>query len=193
VAPLVIGNSKNPIHAIDYFTLRVQTANMDHTLQQVEAILHQIDASHLFEYNFLDKKWELFYREDTKRQVIFMAIAGMTILIACLGLLGLVTFAAEQRTREIGIRKVLGAGIGNILALLSKDLLLLVLIASVIAFPLAGWAMQTWLQEFAYRIRISWWMFALAGGAVLLFAVITISFQAMKAAVSNPITALRSE
>jgi putative ABC transport system permease protein len=193
VGPMVIAYQNNPIHAIDYFTVRVAAQNMSATLQQMETILHQVDAGHLFEYNFLDKQWELFYREDQKRQVIFLCIAGMTILIASLGLFGLVTFAARLRTKEIGIRKALGASISHIVLLLSKDFLKLVLIAAVLAAPLAGWVMYAWLQDFAYRIKISIWIFVVPGLLAVLIALITLSFQTIKAAIANPVKSLRTE
>ncbi|WP_166437249.1 FtsX-like permease family protein [Niastella caeni] len=193
LAPMVIGYKNNPIHAIDYFTAKVAAGNMRKTIKQMETVLHQVDPDHLFEYNFLDKQWELFYREDQKRQVIFLSVTCMTILIACLGLFGLVTFAARQRTKEIGIRKVLGASVSHVVMLLSKDFLKLVLIASLVAFPVAGWAMYKWLQDFAYRIHLSIWLFVGAGLLAALIALCTISFQAIKAALSNPVKALRSE
>ena len=193
VTPMIIGNTRLPIHNIDYFTVRLNTTDMAGTLKQMESILHSIDASHLFEYNFLDKQWELFYREDKKREVIFLCVAFMTILIACLGLFGLATYAAEQRIKEIGIRKVLGASISSIITMLSKDFLKLVLIAAMIAFPIAGWAMHQWLQEFAYQVGLQWWVFLLAGCAALLIALFTVSFQAIKAALMNPVKSLRSE
>ncbi len=193
ITPMVIGNTRLPVHNIDYFTVRVNTADMTTSLKQMEDILHRIDAAHLFEYNFLDKQWELFYQEDQKRQVIFLCVAFMTILIACLGLFGLATYAAEQRIKEIGIRKVLGASIGSIISMLSKDFLKLVLVAAVIAFPIAGWAMYQWLQEFAYRVNLQWWVFLLAGSAALFIALFTVSFQAVKAALANPVKSLRSE
>ena len=114
-------------------------------------------------------------------------------MIACLGLFGLVTYAAEQRTKEIGIRKVLGADVSNIVAMISKAFLKLVLIASVIAFPIAWWAMHKWLQDFAYRVSISWWVFAFAAAMAVIIALLTISFQAIKAAVANPVKSLRTE
>jgi len=114
-------------------------------------------------------------------------------LIACLGLFGLATYAAEQRTKEIGIRKVLGATVSNIVGMLSKDFLKLVIIAAIIAFPVAWWAMTKWLQDFAYRITISWWIFVIAGMVAVLIALFTISFKAIKAAVSNPVNSLRTE
>jgi len=162
-------------------------------LKRMEEILRNIDANHLLEYNFLDKRWEAFYREDEKRQTIFLGVALMTILIACLGLFGLATYAAEQRIKEIGIRKVLGASIGSIVTLLSKDFLKLVLIAAIIAFPISWWAMKNWLADFAYRINIHWWVFLIAGAIAVLIALGTVSYQAIKAAVVNPVKSLRSE
>jgi putative ABC transport system permease protein len=117
----------------------------------------------------------------------------LIILVACLGLFGLVTYTAEQRTKEIGIRKVLGARVSQLTQMLSKEFLKLVLIASVIAFPVAWWAMNKWLQSFAYRTNISWWIFVVAGIVVLAIALITVSFQAIKAALANPVKSLRSE
>ncbi|MBN8787652.1 MAG: FtsX-like permease family protein, partial [Terrimonas sp.] len=115
------------------------------------------------------------------------------IFSACLGLFGLVTYTAEQRTKEIGIRKVLGASVSQVMQMLSKEFLKLVLIASLIAFPVAWWGMNKWLQSFAYRIDISWWVFILAGAAALLIALLTVGFQAVKAAVANPVKSLRAE
>ena len=117
----------------------------------------------------------------------------MTILIACLGLFGLATYAAQQRIKEIGIRKVLGADVKNIVALLSKDFIKLVFIAALIAFPVAWWAMINWLEDFAYRINIQWWVFVIGGSAALLIALFTVSFQAIKAAIANPVKNLRTE
>ncbi|HET9279441.1 MAG TPA: FtsX-like permease family protein [Flavitalea sp.] len=193
IAPMVIGFQKNPVHNIDYFTARVATANVSETLNKMESVIHSVDQSHLFEYHFLDKQWDLFYREDKIRETIFLIVAMLTILIACLGLFGLTTYAAAQRIKEIGIRKVLGASVGSIVSMLSKDFLKLVLIAALLAFPIAWWAMNNWLQEFAYHIRISWWIFILAGGVAVLIALITISFQAIKAAIRNPVRSLRTE
>ena len=159
----------------------------------MENVLGKIDPNHLFEYNFLDKQWENFYREDEKRKVIFFAVAMMTIVIACLGLFGLATYTAQQRTKEIGIRKVLGADLKTIVALLSKDFLKLVVIAALIAFPVAWWAMHNWLQDFQYRITINVWIFLLAGLVAFIIALGTIGFQSIKAALANPIKSLRTE
>ena len=193
VAPLVLAYRDNPLHSIDYFTVRLNTANTEQTLKQLENILHKVDANHLFEYNFLDKQWEIFYRDDQKRQVIFLVIAALTILIACLGLFGLATYAAEQRIREIGIRKVLGASVPGLVKMLSKDFIKLVLIASVLAIPVAWWMMNSWLSDFAYRTKIYWWLFVIAGALALLVALGTVGLKALKAAIINPVKSLRSE
>ncbi|MGZ5133969.1 MAG: ABC transporter permease [Flavitalea sp.] len=193
VAPMVIGFQKNPVHSIDYFTARVATKDVSETLKQMESVIQGIDQNHLFEYHFLDKQWNLFYLEDKIRETIFLIIAMLTIVIACLGLFGLATYAAQQRIKEIGIRKVLGASVSSIVSMLSKDFLKLVLIAALVAFPIAWWAMNNWLQDFAYHIDISWWIFVIAGSVAVLIALITISFQAIKAAISNPVKSLRTE
>ena len=125
--------------------------------------------------------------------LILGIFAGLTIFVACLGLFGLAKFTAAQRTKEIGIRKVLGASVAQVTGMLSKEFLVLVLVACVIAFPVAWWAMNNWLQDFAYRISISWWIFALAGVTIILIALITVSFQAIKAAIANPVKSLRTE
>jgi putative ABC transport system permease protein len=193
VAPLVIGFQKNPVHSIDYFTAKVTISDVDLLLKQMEGVIHSIDQNHLFEYHFLDKQWNLFYREDKIRETIFLIVAMLTIVIACLGLFGLATYAAEQRIKEIGIRKVLGASVSSIVSMLSRDFLKLVLIAAVVAFPVAWWAMNNWLQDFAFHIDISWWVFVIAGSVAVLIALITISFQAIGAAIANPVKSLRSE
>ena len=193
LAPMLLGFQKNPIQSIDYFTAKVETSNIDHTLRQMNKILQSIDQDHLFEYHFLDNQWNLFYREDRIRETIFFLVALLTILIACLGLFGLATYAAEQRIKEIGIRKVLGASVSSIVTMFSKDFLKLVAISAALAFPIAWWAMNNWLQEFAYHIAISWWVFLAAGSLAVLIALITISFQAIKAALANPVKSLRTE
>ncbi len=193
VAPMIIAFQQNPVDRIDYYTARLTTDNAAQTLKQMEAVLHKIDPNHLFEYNFLDKQWDIFYRDDKKRENIFLAIAVMTILIACMGLFGLATYAAEQRIREIGIRKVLGASIVQLIAMLSKDFIKLVIIATVIAIPVAWWMMNTWLNDFAYRTKMYWWVFLIAGSMALLIALLTVGLKAMKAAVANPVKSLRTE
>lgn len=146
-----------------------------------------------FEYQFLDEQYNKLYQSEQRTGQLFNGFAGIAILISCLGLFGLATFTAEQRTKEIGVRKVMGATVGNIVALLSKDFLKLVLIAILMASPIAWWAMNRWLQDFAYKIDIEWWMFVLAGLLAVGVAMLTVSYQSIKAALMNPVKSLRSE
>jgi ABC-type antimicrobial peptide transport system permease subunit len=133
------------------------------------------------------------YTSENRLAILSRYFAGLAIIISCLGLFGLATFTAQRRQKEIGIRKVLGATLSNVGLILSKDFLKLVMIAVLIAFPFSWWAMHKWLQDFAYRINISWWMFVLAGLAAIVIALITVSFQAIKAAIANPVKSLRTE
>lgn len=146
-----------------------------------------------FTYDFMDDLFNKTYSTEQKTGSILNIFSVLIILVASLGLFGLVTYTAEQRTKEIGIRKVLGASVSQVTQMLSKEFLKLVLIASLIAFPVAWWAMNKWLQSFAYRISISWWIFLVAGFGALLIALITVSFQAIKAAIANPVKSLRTE
>jgi putative ABC transport system permease protein len=144
-------------------------------------------------YSFLDERYEQTYIAERKTGIILTVFATLTIFIACLGLFGLTIFTAEQRTREIGIRKVLGSSVSGIVQLLSKEFVKLVAIAFVLAVPIGWWAMHKWLEGFAYRIDINWIIFAKAAGIALLITVVTMSFQAIKAALANPVQSLRSE
>jgi putative ABC transport system permease protein len=146
-----------------------------------------------FTYDFMDDLFNKTYSTEQKTGTILNIFSMLIILVACLGLFGLVTYTAEQRTKEIGIRKVLGASVSQVTQMLSKEFLKLVLIASLIAFPVAWWAMNTWLESFAYRINISWWVFVLAGFTAIAIALVTVSFQAIKAAITNPVKSLRAE
>ncbi|MEO8173466.1 MAG: FtsX-like permease family protein [Sediminibacterium sp.] len=193
IAPLVLAYRNNPVHVIDYYTARIEGRYEASILKQMEIVLTKIDAEHLLEYHFLDEQLALFYTEDRRRETLLIGIALATIFIACLGLFGLATYAATQRIKEIGVRKVLGASLTQLTSLLAKDFLKLVLIANGLAFPVAWWATNKWLQEFAYHINIEWWVFVFAGIAALLIALITVSFQAIKAARANPVKSLRTE
>ncbi|MEO6539953.1 MAG: FtsX-like permease family protein, partial [Ferruginibacter sp.] len=193
IAPLVMAYQQNPVHVIDYFTAKIDGTDAEKTLDQMKAVLAKIDGSHLFEYHYLDQQLEIFYTEDARRQKILIWSALVAIFIACMGLFGLATYAAEQRVKEIGVRKVLGASVSNITALLSKDFIKLVIISVIIASPIAYFLMNKWLQEFAYRISLDWWVFVLAGLLALLIALLTVSSQAIKAALANPVKSLRSE
>lgn len=193
INPLVLGHWNNPVTVIDYFTCRVNTASIQQTLLRLRQIHEKFDQETPFEFNFLDERLSDFYLQDQRVGTIFRIAASLTIVIASLGLLGLAAFAAEIRTKEIGVRKVLGASAAGIVRLLSMDFIKLVLIANLIAWPVAYYAMHQWLQDFAYRIELTLWVFALAGGAALLIALLTVSFQAVKAATANPVEALRHE
>ena len=133
------------------------------------------------------------YRQEQRIGKVALTFSFLAIIIACLGLFGLATYIAEQRTKEIGIRKVLGASVSNIVTMLSTDFVKLVLISFVIATPIAWWFMNKWLQDFAFRIDLSWWIFAITGIVALFIALFTLSFQAIKAAISNPVNSLRTE
>ncbi|HXL58166.1 MAG TPA: FtsX-like permease family protein, partial [Chitinophagaceae bacterium] len=174
-------------------SVRINSSHIPNVLAQIKNKWKAIAPLQPFDYSFMDEDFNKLYTTEQRTGQIFITFAVLAILIACLGLFGLVTYAAEQRTKEIGIRKVLGANVANIVTMISKDFLKLVLIASVIAFPVAWWAMNKWLQDFAYRVNISWWVFALAACIAMLIALITIGFQSIKAAVANPVRSLRTE
>jgi putative ABC transport system permease protein len=145
------------------------------------------------DYTFLDDNFDKLYESEQKQGTLFTVFACVAIFIACLGLFGLSAFAISQRIKEIGVRKVLGADVSGIVGLLSKDFLILVGVAAVMAFPIAWYAMNNWLQDFAYRVNIQWWVFVVAGIVAALIAFVTVSFQAIKAAVANPVKSLRTE
>jgi putative ABC transport system permease protein len=173
--------------------MRINSKNIPALITQVENKWNSLAPGQPFSYSFLDADFNKIYDAEQRTGKLFITFAVFAIFIACLGLFGLVTYAAEQRVKEIGIRKVLGASIAEIVTMISKDFLKLVLIAFVIAFPVAWWMMNKWLQSFAYRINISWWVFALAGLSIIIIALVTVSFQAIKAALANPAKSLRTE
>jgi putative ABC transport system permease protein len=193
IEPLVLAYHRNPVHPIDYYTARIDAHAIPETLAKLKAVLLQADPEEPFEYHFLDQQLARFYLEDTRRQTLLIWVSMATIFIACLGLFGLATYSTEQRIKEIGVRKVLGAGVVNLVALLSKDFLKLVLIANGIAFPIAWWVATQWLRAYAYHIDLEGWMFALAGVLAIGIALLTVSFQSVKAALMNPVKSLRSE
>ena len=193
LAPMMMAFEKSIGISFGYLSVKLTGGDFDATLKKMNAILHSIDQEHPFEYHFLDQQWEMLYREDKIRQTIFLVIALLAVFIAALGLLGLTIYAAEQRVKEIGIRKVLGARVTGIVLMLSKDFLKLVLIAAVIAVPLAWFFMHRWLQDFAYRININWWVFMLSALVAMVIAMATICLQVLKAAIANPVKSLRTE
>lgn len=177
----------------DNIYVRLNARNMPAGLQYVLTVFKKFDAENPFEYNFLDENFARQYHAEKMQGKLLISFTLLAIAIACLGLFGLITFTAEQRRKEIGIRKVLGSSVNAIVLLLARDLLKLVTIAMLIATPIAWLLMNNWLEDFAYRIHIGWWIFAVAGFTGLLIALITVSIRAMKAALANPVKSLRSE
>ena len=176
-----------------FYTLQTGAGNLPEKLRTLNALYLKYFSGNPFEYFFADETYNKQYAAEQQLGNVFIAAALVAIVIACLGLFGLATFTAQQRTKEIGIRKVLGASVTNITALLSFDFVKLVLIAIVLATPVAWWAGNKWLQDFPYRTHIAWWMFAVAGLLAIVIAFATVSLQAIKAAVANPVTSLRTE
>ena len=174
-------------------SIKIDPKNVATTVAAIKAKYITFFPGNLFDYSFLDEQFNAQYKNDELFGKAFSIFGGFAIFITCLGLLGLSLFATIQRTKEIGVRKVLGASVSNIVLLLSKDFIILVLIAILIATPIAWFILHNWLQDFAYRITISWWIFGLAGIVAIVVALATISFQAIKAAGTNPVKSLRSE
>ncbi len=189
VTPLILFDSEDT----GSLGIRISSADIPGLLAQVKNKWLTMSPNLQFDYSFMDEDFDRNYRTEQRWGTIAIAFTSLAIIIACLGLFGLAAYAAEQRTKEIGIRKVLGASMSTIVGMLSKDFIVLVFIAIIIASPFAYWAMHTWLQGFAYRQNIQWWVLAVAGVLAILIAFITISFQSIKAALTNPVKSLRSE
>jgi putative ABC transport system permease protein len=181
------------LHPQGSVIVRIEAGKTPQALTQLEKVYKEVNPSAPFSVSFADQQYEYMYKNEQVVSNLANNFAVIAIFISCLGLLGLSMFTAEQRRKEIGIRKILGADIRSLFTLLSKDFLLLVIIAFVIATPLAWLAAGNWLQNFAYRISVDWWMFAIAGSIAILIALITISFQTIKAAIANPVKNLRTE
>jgi putative ABC transport system permease protein len=190
IRPLVLRVA--PGGGATYLLLRVQ-GNLPEIIREVERQWNSFTGGQPFVYFFLDEQLRARYAAEQTVGKVVGTFSGLGIFIACLGLLGLATYATEQRTKEIGIRKVLGASMPNIISLLSKEFVKLVVIANLVAWPLAYFAMQRWLQNFAYRIELNLFTFLLAAAVALLIAMVTIGYHAIKAALSNPVEALRYE
>ncbi|RFM35896.1 ABC transporter permease [Chitinophaga silvisoli] len=189
IGPLVMflgGNSGNIL-------VKTRTGQLPQFLASLKQQWESFSPAAPFSYSFLDDRFKQVYVGEQKIEQVLTLFSGLTIFIACLGLFGLATFAAEQRTKEIGVRKVLGASVGSVVALLSRDFLKPIVIALALASPVAWWSMNQWLKEFAYKVTIDWWFFAVAGLLAIGIALLTVSFQSIKAALTNPIKSLRSE
>ena len=193
ISPMIIGYRNNPFIAIDYFAVRIDGRNIPQTIAYLKSVQDQFDTVTPFEYNFLDTRLEDFYRQDEREQVIVNVASGLALCIGCLGLFGLAAFSAEKRTKEIGVRKVLGASAPGLVVLFSGDFLKYVLVANLLSFPIAYYAMQLWLDGFAYRISIGIMTFVLSAALSLLVSFTTISFQAIKSAQANPAHVLKYE
>ena len=180
-------------NGFNYYIKTIENTNINQTLARIESVTKKYSPEYPFEYSFLDSDYGKEYKTESVIGKLSFGFTLVAVVICCLGLFGLATFAAEQRIKEIGVRKVLGATVPDIIVLLSKDFAGLVIIAIILAVPIAYYLLNQWLQDFAYRINISWWVFVLAGLSALLIAVLSVSFQAIKAAVSNPVKSLRTE
>jgi ABC-type antimicrobial peptide transport system permease subunit len=191
INPIVIRLGENSGYGS--LLVRTQPGQTKQALTGLEKICKELNPKFPFTYNFSDDEYQKLYKSEQVVSKLANSFAFLAIFISCLGLLGLAMFTAEQRTKEIGIRKVLGASVTSLFTLMSKEFLILVSLALLIASPIAWWMMSNWLQNYAYRIPMAWWMFLLAGGLAILIALITVSFQATKAAVANPIKSLRTE
>jgi predicted permease len=176
-----------------YVVMRTTPATAQKVIASLQHSFHNVYGDYPFTYGFVNDDLSKLYITEQRMEKLFNIFSVLSIVISCLGLFGLATFAAQQRIKEIGVRKVLGASEAVIVSMLSKDFIKLVLLSCIVAFPVAWWASDKWLQSFAYRINISWWLFVIAGALALLIALITVSFQSIKAALANPVDSLRTE
>jgi putative ABC transport system permease protein len=191
--PLIFGAATTVIQPIDYYTLRISTTDWPATIEKLKALNATIDADNPLEYNFLDSKFEEFYAADEKRASIFLVFSIIVVLIACLGLFALVSYSIESRIKEIGIRKVLGASVENIVGIICKEYLMLVLGGAMLAVPVSWYFMNQWLREFAYNTGVPAVVYVVAIVVALVIAFATISVRTIKAAIVNPVKTLRAE
>ncbi|MFZ1805610.1 MAG: FtsX-like permease family protein, partial [Cyclobacteriaceae bacterium] len=192
VAPIVIGSWNNPVQSIDYFSLKI-AGDVEQAIQGATAVHNMFDEYSPIEYHFLDQQLNMFYEAEQRAGMIFRMGGGLSILVACLGLFGLATYNIERRTKELGIRKVLGASSTNLFVLLSSAFTKQVGIAFIIASPVAYFAMNEWLKGFEYKISLDAWIFLASGLLAFLIALLTVSYRSIKAAHSNPLNALKQD
>jgi hypothetical protein len=191
VEPVIITGAKAFFNVIHF---RMNPANpMAQNIAGLESVFKKYNPQYVFNYRFVDDTYAKKFSDQQRTGTFATVFALLTIVISCLGLFGLASYMAENRIKEIGVRKVMGASVANITRLLSIDFLRLVIVALVIAAPLGYWAMYTWLQNFPYRVTIQWWVFVMAGGLAILISLATVGYQALKAAMTNPVKSLRSE
>jgi putative ABC transport system permease protein len=193
ISPLIIRLFNRNFVFGKYVSVKVGGGSIDKKLEEIKSVWHKFAGNQAFEYFFFDEDFAKLYTAEKRTSLIVAVFSVLAIFIACLGLLGLAAFTTEQRTKEVGIRKILGATVPGIILLLSKDFTKWVLIANLIAWPIAYFIMNKWLEDFAYRINIPLWSFVIAGVSALVIALITVSYQALKAAVTNPVKSLRYE
>ena len=191
VSPMLIGGPAGWLHFVH---IKLNGANrMADNLAKAEQLFRQFNPAYPFEYKFVDEQYARKFQNEQKIGLLATCFAGLSIFISCLGLFALVAYMAETRRKEIGIRKVLGASVSDVIILLSKEFIILVLISVAVASPIAWWAMEKWLSNYAYRTNIPWWLFVVVGCISLGIALLTVGFQAFKAATENPVKAIKSE
>jgi ABC-type antimicrobial peptide transport system permease subunit len=190
IAPLLM--AKGPKYYW-HGAVKLASNNIPSAVQKVEKIFNEVYPEVVFEGKFYEETMQNYYKSETQLGVLYRLASILSILIACLGILGLVAFVAEQKTKEIGIRKVLGANLYNLASLISKDFIILVLIAMMIAFPLGYYFLDKWLSDFVFRIDIQWWVFVIVGICALSITILAVSYQSIKAALMDPVKSLRSE
>lgn len=195
VEPFALFNTLSKTYNLhtSFISVRLQPGNINEQISSIEAKWKSFAPATPFDFSFLDSEFDALYHSEQQMGTVFSIFTFISIFVACLGLFGLSIFTAERRKKEIGVRKVLGASMQNLVGLLSREFLRLVTIAALIAFPIALFAMNKWLENFAYRISIGWWIFLIAGASTMAIALITVCFKAIKAAIANPVKALRSE
>ena len=190
LAPLLIATNSTMYRQA---SIKLSTANIASSMQSIKKIWEKAFPNYVYEYRFLDDKIESFYKQENQLSNLYKIFAVIAIFLSCLGLYGLASFMAVQRIKEVGIRKVLGASVSGVVYLFSKEFIILITIAFIIASPLAWYFMNQWLQDYVYRINVSWWIFIVGGISAIVIALITVSFKAIKAALANPVKSLRSE
>ena len=193
VKPLIIGNWNNPIHSIDYYTLQIETSDWSTTIAALKRVNDSFDPDTPIEFHILSDQFARFYEKDLMRFKLLNFFSGIIVFLAFMGLFAMSAFVARSRTKEIGIRKVVGASVPVLLRLLTQDFIKLMLVGFIIAAPITWYLLERWLTDFAYHIDLKWWMLAIAGLACLSLTIVTVSFQSIKAAMSNPVKSLRTE
>ncbi|MEM8525315.1 MAG: FtsX-like permease family protein [Bacteroidota bacterium] len=183
----------SPEFPLFYAIADIETENIASVIANIEKTWQQINPNDPFEFHFLEDQLQQNYLAEQRASGLIFYATLLAIFISCLGLLGLASFATERRVKEIGIRKVLGASVTNIVGLLSKDFLILVVIALILASPIAWWLCQSWLEDFTFRVEMKWWMFLPAGIIAIAIALLTVSLQSVKAALANPVESLKNE